>query len=137
MRAAGRGIAIALFVLVMAITPLSAFTSGGFFETWTSDGFGQSIRVTLNDHTGLVRAIAPRLSESASQDPRVLTVDLVAGCGGYWANLDFRRLAEGYVVEHRVDRIGCPFLNLVGYGGVAITLWAPLDVSTVQVVGHL
>lgn len=55
-----RAVAAALLIVVMAVTPLSAFVNGGIFETrlpgW--DGI-RSTRVVLADHTGFVKGIAP------------------------------------------------------------------------------
>jgi len=51
--------AAALLILVMAVTPLSAFLSGGQFETWwPGDRFDAPVRVLLDDHTGFVSGVS-------------------------------------------------------------------------------
>ncbi len=140
----GRPLVIAAFVLVMAVTPLSAFTSGGTFETWLpghGDGYGRNptVRVLLEDHTGLVRAVGPGEAQrldgptNPGGNTRVVVVQWLGGCGDSLARLNLDRVGGGYLIEQRTDRSGCSLL--IGfYRTVAISLWAPVDASIVEFV---
>jgi hypothetical protein len=138
-KAVFRPAAIALFVLVMAVTPLSAFVSGGVFETWIPAHDGRArVRVVLQDQTGLVRAINASFDFDASRatdampDQRVLLVSWYGDCGQeYGLNLTFERDDPGYLVRTHAEALWCSF-DPPGYGTIAITLWAPVDAATVR-----
>lgn len=134
-----RAVAIAVLVLLMAVTPLSAFLSGGNFETWVGGSYGRPIvRIGLTDHTGLVRQVSRAEIEGGGpvQNPggnqRVLVVDVWGGCGDYAVHLQFRRVEQGYLIRQRNSDLGCPFLDLLGHGAVALALWSPVDAATVR-----
>lgn len=145
-----RAAVIAVLVLLMALTPLSAVLSGGVFETWLpGSGRGIShnplVRVVLEDRTGLVRTIGPghydgHLDSDIVDPPgtqMTLIVNWLGGCGDHIAYLTFESFGEGYRIQERTEAWGCGFD--VGYSRtLAIGLWAPIDASTVQFVsvGH-
>ena len=130
---------IAFLVIVMAVTPLSVVFSAGRFETLlpgSSLGW-QSISVTLEDQTGLVRSISPGRFDSLEPvvnpggDRKVITVSWLGGCGDKSVNLSFRASRTGYVISQRTFEFGCSFL-MIGIGhSVAIHLWSPVDAATV------
>jgi hypothetical protein len=135
-----RAIAAAVLILVMAVTPLSAFLAGGHFETWLPswDVLGStSLQVTLDDQTGLVRAITAgqwdeldRVSNPGG-DTYVLAVSWMGGCSDRLAALSFRATDAGLVLAKRTIGWGCPLD--VGLGrSVAIYLWSPIDAETVN-----
>jgi hypothetical protein len=137
-----RAAAVALLILVMAVTPLSAVLSAGHFEAWlpTWDGFDHtSLKVTLDDQTGMVRAItAARSGEldrviNPGDNRYVLVVSWLGGCSDRLATLSFRVSGAGFVLVERTMRWGCPLL--IGLGrSVAIHLWSPVDASLVDYV---
>jgi hypothetical protein len=134
--------AIAVLVAVMAITPLSVAFSAGRFETLLpARDFSRaaSAHITLDDQTGMVRAISPA---------RPADLDTVANPGGdrYWlvatwgdtsclreAHLGLRASAGGWVLEQRTVARSCGFLDL-RYYAVAIHLWAPIDATAVTFI---
>lgn len=134
-----RAAVIAVLLLVTAVTPLSAFLSGGSFETWVGGAYERPlVRITLRDHTGLVRQFtragldrAPDVS-NPNGNQRVLLVSVWGGCADYWVHLDFRWTENGYVIRQHNHEFGCPFFALIGHGGVALTLWSPVDASDVR-----
>jgi len=131
---------------VMAVTPLTAFTSGGQFETWLigeGRGYGSNptVRVLLEDHTGLVKAIGPgysqRLNQGASPaKTNVVVVSWFGGCGDFIAHLTMDRANDGYLIRERTHRLGCGLM--IGYfRSVAITLWTPIDAAKVTFVPEI
>lgn len=133
-----RAALIAVLVLLMAVTPLSAVLSGGAFDVWLGNDGRGPVRVTLEDQTGLVRLVVGVSTgnlggvSNPGGNQRLLSVNLVGGCGDYWIHLTFSRAAGGYRIDKRTDEFGCSFLNLEGHGTVVMSLLAPVDASTVQ-----
>lgn len=146
MKRFARTLIIGMFIFVIAVTPLSAFTSGGLFETWLiGDGHGYgsnpTVRVVLEDHTGMVRAIGPASAQrrDAAEDraakTNVVVVTWIGGCGDQTAHLTMDRAEDGYLIRERTDGWGCGLS--IGYGrSVAITLWAPVRASAVQFIPY-
>ena len=139
----GRTLAIAVFVVAVAVMPLGALLSGGVFETWLPGSGGgmpsmPRVHVALQDHTGLVRAIAPARADTgleqvvnASHSRSILHVSWMGGCGDHTTYLTFERTGDGFRIRKGTDRSDCAFL--VGYTRtVGIALWAPVDASTVR-----
>lgn len=137
-----RAVAAALLTLVIAVTPLSAFLSGGEFEAWLPgrDGVIRT-RVVFEDHTGLVRAIAPAYADRIADgvtgfggDGRVLFVQWLGGCGDALTVLTFDPVDGGYrIVERTEDH--CTLMIGIGRA-IVVSLWSPVDASTVGFVSH-
>jgi hypothetical protein len=126
---------VALMVLLMAVTPLSAFLSGGVHETWTGGYQSESYhrartRVALRDQTGLVRAVTPA-KEGAVSTPWAMRVDWYV-CGG-GSTLIFERSAEGYLLREQPPTLSCFFGE---YRSVLIHFWSPIDASRVALELH-
>lgn len=139
----GRYFASALFVLVMAVTPLSAITSGGIHEAWIGSEYGRGpVRVVLEDRTGLVRAITavsfgrsyPQLSNAS--DPRVLFLNWGTDCPAYQLNLTFWASPGGYTLEAAENSLTCSFFDRSRAGTIAISLSHPVDAATVWFVSR-
>ncbi len=137
-----RAVVVALLILVIAVTPLSAFLSGGVFEIWLpGHQFITRTRVVLEDHTGLVRGIAPAYSgrpndgvRALGRDGRTLIVQWMGGCDDPLTVLTFDRADAGYRIVERTEH-RCMFLIGIGRA-VSVSLWAPLDAATVTFVPH-
>jgi hypothetical protein len=138
-----RAAAVALLVLVMAVTPLAAFLSGGRLETRLPGsslmpGAVPWVNVVLQDETGFVRAIAPasggRQRESVA-NPDGNRLALVAawfgGCGDRTVRLTFARAGDRFRLRQRTDEFGCPFMIAIGRS-VVIVLWSPIDADAVD-----
>lgn len=133
-----RPFAVALFVLVMAVTPLSAITSGGVFEIWLpGDEHVTPTRVALHDTTGLVRFIssahsAPNGVSNPNGDQRTLQVGWIGGCDDPRTTLTFTSGGPGYRLTEQTES-HC-WLMIGIWRSVTILLWAPVDASTVEFV---
>jgi hypothetical protein len=137
-----RGAIVASLVLLMAVTPLSAVLSGGGFETTLAGRSGVgATRVILDDHTGLVRGIAPArpapLKDGVSPvgtDGHTLLVQWLGGCKDPLTVLTFDRVDDRYtIVERTVHR--CTLL--VGIArAITVSLWASIDASAVTFLSH-
>jgi hypothetical protein len=122
-----RAVLVALMVLLMAVAPLSAFLSGGVHETWLPGyGIGTRARVALLDHTGLVRAIAPRDGRTESS-PTTLAVSWY-GCGG--STLTFDRTREGFALEEQ--HVGSCGISFAVTYSLHIHLSYPIDPESVD-----
>lgn len=138
----GWAVAVALLILVIAVTPLSAFLSGGVFEIWLpGDQFITRTRVVLEDHTGLVRGIAPAYPDqmddgvsALGRDGRTLFVQWMGGCGDPLTVLTFDRADVGYRIDERTEH-HCMFLIGIGHA-VTVSLWSPVDAATLTFVPH-
>ncbi len=123
---------VSLMVLLMAVTPLSAFLSGGAHETWLP-GFHSPTystprtRVVLLDHTGLVRMISPAPEESVLS-ATALVVNWY-GCGN--STLTFDRAAKGYVLAEPTA-FPCGWFD-GRWRAVTVHFNAPLDPALVRV----
>lgn len=135
-----RAALVALLILFMAVTPLSALIAPGQFELTFADAdllSGRRLTVTFADRTGLVRSMAPAAATNSGAvtnfgtDGRTLIVSWGHGCGGYHTELVFERMGSGFVLSERTHEWGCGYMILVGHA-VAIHLWAPVDASTVE-----
>jgi hypothetical protein len=134
-----RGAVVTVMVLALAVTPLSAVLSAGHFETWLPswDMFGRtSLQVTMDDQTGLVRAMTPAQSGELDRvinpggNRSVLAVTWMGGCSDRLATLSFRATDTGFVLTERTLGWGCSLL--IGLDrSVAIYLWSPIDAETV------
>lgn len=128
----GRAALVALLVLLMAATPLSAILSGGTFETWLpgfqSDAYTRPrTRVVLLDHSGLVRALTPA-AERAETTPMALAVSWY-GCGH--STLTFDRTDDGFLLAEQGLFVNCMMFG--DWRSVVIHLWSPIDPSTVEI----
>jgi hypothetical protein len=125
-----------VMVAFVAATPLSSHQSGGKFEAWTTGAGRERVRVTVQDQTGMVSAIATETSQwPAERGPanrRLLRIPLWgACCGSFHIGLAFSRSATGYEVKQVNTELGCFLLCLSGYGYVTLILWAPIDRGSV------
>lgn len=138
-----RATVVAVLILLMAVTPLSALISPGHFEfAYASrDALsGHRLTVELEDRTGLVRGFGPAFQlpgmfdgvSNQGDDESVLLVSWGHGCGAYLTQFTFDRAPDGYIVRERTLESGCPYMILIGHA-VAIRLWMPIDASTVSV----
>ena len=133
-----RAALVALFVLVIAVTPLSATFRPAYFEVTLPDfsgwpgSFGAP-SVVLEDRTGLVLGMAARQSSSPKSlpDDRLLVVSWVGGCSDQVTWLTFQATAGGYRIDRRVVDNGCPFMIALGRS-IVLVLRAPLDASLVE-----
>jgi hypothetical protein len=132
--------AVGLFIVVMALTPLSAITSGGIHETWIRSEYGRApVRVVLEDRTGLVRAIAaftpdgpqPRLTNG--DDARTLVLHWFDWCPAYQLNVTFSSVGDRYRLRLAADVLFCSFYDLPSSGTIAIRLSHPVDAAAVDI----
>ncbi|MEO6350028.1 MAG: hypothetical protein ABIP53_05190 [Candidatus Limnocylindrales bacterium] len=139
-----RPLAVALFVVAMAVTPLTAATSGGHFEyrypaRGAMDSFGH--RVVVLDRTGMVAGIGPAGSEHAGRVSNIgnsgnwLGVNWSAGGCETDSRLVLVRVGVRYRIDVTSGGVGCGFLNLTGYS-IVLKLWSPIDAATVEVVSR-
>jgi hypothetical protein len=132
---------IAVLVVLLAVTPLSAIFRPAYFEVvFPGSGFVATLRVVVDDRTGLVAGVSqvdfsPVVDEGVSNGPgengRSLFVTLFGGCGDRLAWLTFDRADNGFVIEERTTRYGCGFLIGISRT-VVLQLRAPVDASTVK-----
>jgi len=125
-----RPLVVALFVLVMAVTPLSAITSGGIFETWLPGYYSAThdrprYRVVLADETGLVRALSP--GQSAKRSPTVFVATWFS-CGH--STLRLSRSKTGAVLKNETVEPVCWSWDVRTHSA-ALHLWAPVEITTV------
>jgi hypothetical protein len=141
LRLIGRAAMIAVLVVLLAVTPLSAIFRPAYFEVvFPGSGSVATLRVVVDDRTGLVAGLSrvdfsPLIDEGVSNGPgenrRALFVTLFGGCGDRLAWLTFDRGDGGFVIEERTTRYGCNFL--IGLSRtVVLQLRAPVDASTVE-----
>ncbi|MEO6350027.1 MAG: hypothetical protein ABIP53_05185 [Candidatus Limnocylindrales bacterium] len=140
-----RTLAIAAFVLVIALTPLSVVTSAGHFEyryaaRFTSDS-GVGHGVVVEDRTGLVAGIGPALPgvyEFSVVNPRGNRNAIVVTWPGGSCDTSSRLVLEGGVdtilIRFTTDASwGC----VIGMGSshaIVIKLWSPVDAGFFEVV---
>jgi len=138
-----RAAAVALLVLVIAVTPLAAFLSGGRLETRLPGsslmtGALPWVNVVLQDETGFVRAIAPasggrQTGSVANPDGNRMAIVATwfGGCGDRTVRLTFARAGDRFRLTQRTDRFGCPFMIAIGRS-VLIVLWSPIEAASVD-----
>jgi hypothetical protein len=133
-----RPLLIALFVFLMAVTPLSAITSGGVFEIWLApDPYTPPVRVVLKDHTGLVKGLGSAPSQAGvhelvsnrGSDLTLLTVALEGSHCDYMTRLTLYRSGDGFVIRTQADGAWC--VSGLVVRELSISLWAPVDASLV------
>jgi hypothetical protein len=136
-----RAAVVALLIGLVAVTPLSAVISPGYFELRLPRG---SHTVELVDHTGLVRGLRllpdsfvdaweDGVANPGTDPSELLVVTWSGGCGVNRTYLTFDPSADGYVLHKRTSERGCSLLMLWGWR-VGIVLWRPIDASTVRFV---
>lgn len=135
-----RAAVVALLILFMAVTPLSALIAPGEFEvTFTTEyASDREFTVRLADRTGLVRGLAAAAARPGIQDAvtnfgvdgRMLIVEVEGSSCDYLAHLTFERAIGGFLISARTEGFSCVFGTLSSHV-VAIQLWAPVDASTV------
>jgi hypothetical protein len=140
-----RPIAVALFVLAIAVTPLTAVTAEGHFEyryppRHAMDLFGH--RIVVDDQTGMVAAIGPTGPDCCSGSVsnlggsgNTLVVEWLAGGCDAYSQLVIRRSAVGYTIDITSGGRTCPYLDLRGYA-ILLKLWSPIDAASVDVVSE-
>jgi len=131
-----RASAVAVLVLIFAVTPLSALIGPPNFEVWFA---AQDLTVTLNDRTGLVRgmvASAPRPGVQPSvdndgSDAKKLLVTLDGSSCDSRVTLTLTRAAPAFLLTESTQRRACA----LGTGSehlVAILLWSPIAAHDVR-----
>ncbi|HYI22060.1 MAG TPA: hypothetical protein VEX62_05415 [Candidatus Limnocylindrales bacterium] len=135
-----RGLIVALLVLMVAVTPISAMFRPGYFEASLgyslvnpSESWFGPARVALDDQTGLVLAfVALEKPPPTLPDDRLLVVNWLGGCSEQLVSLTFRTTDLGYSIEKReFSNRSCTFL--IGLDrSVVLTLRAPVDARTVE-----
>jgi hypothetical protein len=132
---------VALLILFMAVTPLSALIAPGEFEVTftTENALDREFTLRLADRTGLVRGLAVAAARPGIQDAvtnfgvdgRMLIVEIEGSSCDYVAHLTFQRALGGFQISARTEGFSCG----IGTGSshvVAIHLWAPIDASRVE-----
>lgn len=136
-----RAAAVAVLVLLIAVTPLSALIAPGEFDVRFAR-YGPSdpgFIVHLSDRTGLVRGMAvapPRRGVYAGitnygTDGRFLIVAFDGSSCDYLAHLTFERSGGGFLIRTTAQGRWC--LGVGRYTAVAFHLWTPIDASTVEI----
>jgi hypothetical protein len=138
MSRAVRAALVAVLVLFVAVTPLSAIFRPGYFDfVWPATGhdLAPPPHVVLEDQTGLVAGFVPAAQEHAAAGPtRSLSVSWLGGCDEQLVYITFYGSGGSYTLEKRTASNGCPFL--VGIGRtVVLVLRAPVDPSSVHFAG--
>ena len=134
-----RAALIAILVVLLAVTPLSAIFRPAYFEAlFPAEGIAVPLRVVLDDRTGLAAGFGPVEAvrsgdgvENPAGNRRALIVSISGGCGDHQTWLTFDRSDDGFRIEARTSRWGCGFLILLTRD-VVIHLRAPVDASTVE-----
>jgi hypothetical protein len=142
-----RATLIAVLVVLLAVTPLSAIFRPAYFEVvFPGRGLGAAFSVVVDDRTGLVAGVSPVefaehgpvsngpggiVSNGPGGNRRVLFVSISGGCGDHLTWLTFEHVGDGFRIEARTTRVGCPYLMLLTRH-VAIHLRAPVDASAVE-----
>jgi hypothetical protein len=138
-----RALAIGVFVIAVAFLPLSTVITPGEFEVRFPNSrlsFEHDFTATLADRTGLARGLAVvqpnRPIDDAvtnfGADRKTLVVHLVGSSCDNWTHLAFQSVGPAYVLHMQTDEGNCP----IGTGktrAVAISLWVPIDASSVRV----
>ena len=136
-----RWVAVALFSVAVALTPLTATFSHSGFEAWFPrwGSFQQSRRsdrphVRLRDRTGLVITMHAAGVEPEQNEPndRLLVVSWLGGCSDQLIDMTFEAESDGYLISKReLTSNGCPFL--VGLSRtIVLRLRQPVDAASVQ-----
>ena len=121
-----RAALVAVLILMLAVTPLSAILTGTH-ETWLP-GYGvrPRVRVVLLDQTGLVQGISSAADRAQSAQSRLVVSWY--GCGH--STLTFDRADGGFLLtEHEV--LPCGFFG--NWRSLLIHFWSPIDPSSVAV----
>ena len=129
----GRAVVVAVLVLMLAVTPLSAMFRPAYFEaSLRASLWDGPPEVVLEDRTGLVSAmVAVDGTTLESADDQVLVLSWLGGCSEQIIWLTFHATGDGYRVEKQTARNGCQLL--VGLPRTLIlVLRAPVDPATVE-----
>jgi hypothetical protein len=133
-----RAALVALLVLFVAVTPLSAIFRPGYFDAqWPATGhdLAPPPHLVLQDETGLVAGLVRGTGVRTTQGPtRALSISWLGGCDEQLIYLTFYGRDDGYVVDKRTTTNGCPFLIGI-QRTVTLVLRAPVDPQSVQFVG--
>ena len=140
MRRVIRALMVGLFVLVMAVTPLSATTSGGIHEAWIRSEYGSDpIRVVLKDLTGLVRGVAAFTPDRQypplvnGDDDRTLVLNWFDYCPVYRLDVTFASAGDRYKLNLAAHSVSCSWFDRNAFGTITIMLSHPVDAATVAV----
>jgi hypothetical protein len=129
---------VALLVLVLAVTPLSATFQPGYFDLRLVAGpFGNSVAVTLEDDTGLVMGFAPvetkPYADSGTTRSLSISVDGDSDDSAIW--LQFVAVADGYRITAMPTQFARNALGMGREDGFVLLLRAPIDASKVTYAG--
>jgi hypothetical protein len=139
----GRTIGVAVLVMVLALIPLSTLISPGQFEIQfphNGASFEVAYTVTLGDRTGRAKGLAVALPDDGigpeirnyGPDGRILIIDLEGTSCDLQTDLELLGDGPGFILRRRTQEGSCA----IGTGmirAVAISLWAPIDASTVRI----
>jgi hypothetical protein len=130
------GAAVAVLVLAVAVTPLSATFRPAFFDVRYVDPTGSVLAATLEDQTGLVSAFAyaPQASPTSGRTT-TLVVDLSGGCRDPNLYIRFMAVGEAYRLVERTSGSWCQLLDLQTRR-FALALRAPIDSASVEIVSE-
>ena len=136
MRRLGSVVVAGLLLVVIAVTPLSAFTSGGVFESKmpaTGYPWSMPVRVIVEDPTGTVLGIAAAQAwpPASRPDDRLLAVSWLGGCRDQQIWLTLAPTTGGYRVIKRETDNGCGLLMGIPRTVVMVTR-LPIDPVTVS-----
>jgi hypothetical protein len=128
-----RSALVAVLVLFVAVTPLSAILRPGYFEVDMRRPDG-SFHVIAQDQTGLVAAMVPAVGSSVSTS-RALHVRVDGACGDWSYYLVFYAVGDGYLIERHRTSGSCSLLYLAS-AEVVLVLRAPVDPASVRIVDY-
>lgn len=128
-----RAALVAVLMLMLAVTPLTAMFRPAHFEAWLQPSFWYGPpKVVLEDRTGLVSGmVATDAAAPAPAADRVLAVSWLGGCSEQVIWLTFESLGDGYRLDKRTASNGCVLLMGVRRT-LVLVLRAPIDPSTVE-----
>ena len=125
---------VALLVVVVAVTPLSATFSPRYFDVRYVDATGSFLTATLEDQTGLVSGLAyAPAAVPTSGRTTTLVVDLSGGCRNPSLYIRFMVSGDAYRLVERTTGSWCQLLDLQGRRFV-LALRVPIDPAAVNVV---
>ena len=133
-------LAIGVFVIAVAMTPLGSILYGGVYDSWLTRSHDRGpVGVLVHDQTGIVAAAATYPNDGVDwsvdgSHARVLVVPWSV-CGGR-ADLVFSRTATGYEAQAPTVEFGwCSWFTGSTNGVTALSLRAPIDTSEVDFTG--
>jgi hypothetical protein len=137
MRRIGSFLVAGLLVLVMAVTPLRAFISGGIHEaSMPASGlmpWSLPVRVIVEDVSGMVLGISATAQRPPPSlpDDRLVVVSWLGGCSDQGIWLNFHKFGDGYRIIKRETSNGCGFM-IGTFRTVVMVTRLPIDPARVS-----